>query len=127
MRGGIVKRHEGFILKAQWFLDELEANCLEVVLIPSGDPECAMRGGMIRAVQSQNAPWYRTFCSQHGSNRSDLLRWSKFKTAIKRQHTRRALRELIAGKCRTPYAVMLKKFIERWEFQDESEWRRNAA
>lgn len=112
-----------FTLKAEWFLNELESNQLEVVLIPDRD----QRGGMLRAAQGQNAVWYRTFCAQHGSRRKDLYRWSKFKTAIKRQHTRRALRELIDGKCRTPYAHMLKSFIERWEFQHASEYRTKVA
>lgn len=110
--------------KYKHLLRELESNHLEVVLIPSGDAECAMRGGMIRAVQSQNAEWYRIFCKQHGSNRSDLMRWSKFKTKIKRAHTKRALNELISGKCETPYAKDLAKFAKRWEFQS---WQENAA
>lgn len=114
----------GIKRKAQILLDELESSCLEVALIPSGDAECAMRGGMIRAVQSQNAEWYRKFCAAHGSNRKDRYRWSKFKTKIKRQHTRRALRELIAGKCETPYAKELYSFIQRWEFE---KWQLSAA
>lgn len=103
--------------KAQILLDELDGSCLEVVLIPSQDAECAMRGGMIRAVQSQNAEWYRKFCEEHSSNRSDSWRWSKFKTKIKRQHTRRALNELIDGKCETPYAEDLRGFIQRRKFE----------
>lgn len=74
-----------------------------------------MRGGMIRAVQSQNADWYRAFCKEHESNRKDRLRWSKFKTKIKRQLTRRALQELIAGKQETMYAKDLASFIQRYE------------
>lgn len=103
--------------KAQLFLDELEANRLEVVLIPSGDPDIALHGGMIRVVQSQNAKWNREWCKEHGSNRKDIMRWSKHKTKIKRQHTRRALKELIAGKCETPYARELAVFIKRWKFE----------
>jgi hypothetical protein len=110
--------------KAQLFLDELEANFLEVVLVPSGDADCAMRGGMIRAVQNENAEWYRKFCGEHGSNRKDIMRWSKHKTKIKRRHTIRALNELIAGKCETPYAKDLAHFIKRWEFE---EWQLSAA
>lgn len=115
--GGIQK-------KARILLDELESNHLEVVLIPSGDPECAMRGGMIRAVQSQNAKWYREFCAEHESNRKDRIRWSKFKTKVKRAHTRRALNELIDGKCETPYAKDLQGFIQRWKFE---KWQLRAA
>lgn len=121
---GAMAQRSSLILKAEWFLNELESNYLEVVLIPDREQ---IRGGMIRVVQSQNAEWYRKFCSQHGSNRKDLYRWSKHKTSIKRQHTRRALRELIDGKCETPYAKMLKPFIERWEFEHESEWNTKAA
>jgi len=110
--------------KAQIFLDELDSSSLEVVLVPSGDAECAMRGGMIRTVQSVNAEWYRKFCAEHESNRKDRLRWSKFKTKVKRQDTRRALRELIAGKCESHYAKDLANFIRRWEFE---EWQLSAA
>lgn len=117
MRGGLAH-------KAQILLDELESNSLEVVLIPSNDPDCAMRGGKIRAVQTQNADWYRKFCGEHPSNRKDSWRWSKFKTKTKRQHTRRALRELIGGKCYSPYARDLAAFIARWEFES---WQENAA
>ncbi len=38
--------------------DELESNWLEVVLVPSRDPECAMRGGCLRVAHSYNADWY---------------------------------------------------------------------
>lgn len=88
---------------------------MEVVLIPSRDHDCAMRGGMIRAVQYQNADWYREFCGEHESQRKDRNKWRKFKTKIKRRETRRALRELIDGKWNTPYAQMLKEFIPRYE------------
>lgn len=70
---------------------------------------------MIRAVQSQNADWYREFCGCHESSRKDRLRWSKFKTSIKRAHTIRALNELIAGECETPYAQMVYSFLENYE------------
>lgn len=106
---------ESLRAKAEEYLLELESNCLEVVLIPSRDPDCYMRGGMIRAVQSQNADWYRKFCSEHESNRKDSLRWRKFKTKIKRRETRRALKELQSGKCETPYAETLLLFIQRQE------------
>jgi hypothetical protein len=63
------RNHEQQIsVLAQEYLDELEGNILEVVLIPSNDPDCAMRGGKIRAVQSQNAQWYREFCAAHPSS-----------------------------------------------------------
>lgn len=100
---------------AQEYLLELESNCLEVVLIPSRDHDCYMRGGMIRAVQSQNADWYRKFCGEHESQRKDRMRWATFKTKIKRRETRRALKELIAGKQETMYAKDLASFIHRYE------------
>lgn len=109
------KRKEPLVELAQEYLIELESHCLEVVLIPSRDHDCAMRGGMIRAAQYQNAEWYRAFCAEHESSRRDRNRWRKFKTKIKRQETRRALRALIAGKCQTPYAQMLKEFMFRYE------------
>jgi hypothetical protein len=70
---------------------------------------------MIRAVQYQNADWYRAFCGEHESQRKDRHKWRKFKTKIKRRETRRALLQLIAGKCETPYAQMLKEFIVRYQ------------
>jgi crotonobetainyl-CoA:carnitine CoA-transferase CaiB-like acyl-CoA transferase len=108
---------------AREYLLELESNYLEVVLVPSRDHDCAMRGGMIRAVQYQNAEWYRAFCAEHESSRKDRTRWAEFKTKIKRQSTRRALRELIAGKCETMYAKDLAEFISRYE----SDRKRQAA
>ena len=97
------------------YLLELEANYLEVVLIPSRDHDCYMRGGMIRTVQYQNCQWYRAFCAEHESQRKDRNRWRKFKTKIKRRWTRRALKELISGKCETHYARMVQEFIVRYQ------------
>lgn len=113
--------------KAKRLLDELESNSLEVVLIPSRDPDCAMRGGMIRAVQYQNAEWYRVFCGEHETTGKKKYRRQKFQTKIKRHHTRRALNELIEGKCLSPYAVVLKDFIRRWEVMRRDSERRRAA
>ncbi len=111
------KKKDPLVELAREYLLELESNCLEIVLIPSRDRDCAMRGGMIRAVQYQNADWYRAFCAEHESNRRDRNKWRKFKTKIKRQLTRRALRSLIAGKCETHYAQALKEFMFRYEAQ----------
>lgn len=94
-------------------LNQLEANRLEVVLIPSQDPECAMRGGKIRVVQTANATWYRKFCAQHPSNARNAMRRRKFQTKIKRAHTRRALMELLSGKCQTYYAQVVDSFLCR--------------
>lgn len=109
------KKRDPLVEMAREYLLELDSNCLEVVLIPSRDADCAMRGGMIRAVQYQNAEWYRAWRAEHESNRRDRNKWRKFKTKIKRQLTRRALRELIEGKCETPYAQTLKEFMFRYE------------
>jgi hypothetical protein len=107
----------------QRYLDELESNYLEVVLIPQRD--FTNIGGMVRAVQSINTEWYRKFCEEHESNRRDRLRWSKFKTKVKRQDTIRGLKELISGKCETYYAKDLKNFLRHWA-QIEAE-REEAA
>lgn len=115
-----VKKRGGLQRLAKQYLIELESHSLEVVLIPSKDHDCAMRGGMIRAVQEQNAEWYRTFCGEHGSNRKDRLRWVKFKTKIKRQNTKRALKELIDGRCATFYAKDLRAFILKYEAEQKA-------
>lgn len=83
-----------------------------------------MRGGMIRAVQEQNADWYRAFCDRYQSNRRRMR--SKSDTKIKRQHTRRALNELIAGECRTYYAERVRDFIYWW-VESERQRRQSAA
>lgn len=97
------------------YLLELDSHYLEVVLIPSRDHDCALRGGKIRAVQYQNADWYRAFCAEHESLRKDRNRWRKFKTKVKRRETRKALEELISGRCETSYAKMIHEFIVRYQ------------
>lgn len=97
---------------AEEFLDELEGNYLEVILVPSRDDDCALRGGMIRCVQTENARWYRKFCLQYESSRNRGRR--KPDTLIKRQWTRRALGELRDGKCHTIYAHRLRQFIRQY-------------
>ena len=104
------EKRGGLAYQAKELLADLLDSRLEVVLIPSRDPECAMRGGMIRAVQERNAQWYREFCEQYPSHR----RWQnrKGRTRIKRRDTIRGLNELIAGKCNSIYAQRLKEVIE---------------
>lgn len=99
--------------KAREMLADLQSSCLEVVLIPSRDPDCAMRGGMIRAVQYQNADWYRKFCKEHPSNR----RWQnrKGRTLIKRNWTIKGLNDLIEESPKTIYTERLRAFILRNE------------
>lgn len=115
MKERYTRRGGGVEHKARILLDDLDSSC---------DHECAMRGGMIRAVQSENVEWYRKFCAEHESNRKDSYRWSKFKTKVKRQDTRRGLQELIAGKCESYYAKDLQEFIRRWEFE---EWQMKVS
>lgn len=113
----------GLASKARELLTDLRSSRLEVVLIPSRDPDCAMRGGMIRAVQEQNADWYRQFCKQSPSNR----KWQnkKGRTKIKRAQVERGLKELIAGRCKSQYADRLRAFIVRQqeeEIESRHEW-----
>lgn len=107
---------------AEEYLNELEGHVLEVVLIPSRDDDCALRGGMIRCVQMENAKWYRRFAAKYESVRKDRLRYrNKFKTKIKRQHTIRGLRELMDGRCKTIYAHRLKRAIRNEQREYERE------
>jgi hypothetical protein len=119
-------------------LVELESSCLEVVLIPSKDHDCAIRGGMIRVAHMKNARWYSEFCKHYTARRrrpckyhrrrcdcpkeeKEKRRWyfrdrrkSKLHdTSIKRQHTIRGLEELIRGSCASIYAQRLADFIDR--------------
>jgi len=95
-------------------LDELNANCLEVVLVPDRHlPGADWR--RLRCAESQNAAWYREFCGLYESNRRN--RGFKFKTRIKRRETGRALRRLvdrgqgIGDSEKTPYIERLLEFI----------------
>jgi hypothetical protein len=125
------------------FLDELESQSLEVVLIQSRHWEIAQQGGKIRAVQSQNPKWYRDFCELYPARRgvyTTLCDWCSrwhhkksrcskgkrrkppiwrrkwlFDTAVKRRDTVRGLNELLDGRCESEYAKRLRDFIrENW-------------
>ena len=97
---------------AEEMLSELLASRLEVVLIPSRDADCAMRGGMIRAVQEENCEWYQAFCDLYQIRRTKR-RWSqKSDTRIKRRHTIAALDRIIAGRYESTYADRLMPLIE---------------
>lgn len=100
---------------AQKMLLELESSHLEVVLIPSRDPDCAMRGGMIRAVQERNARWCRDFCAMYPKHRTRPRRKRKPDTRIRRELTINGLNEILRGRCRSVYAERLAHFIERAE------------
>jgi hypothetical protein len=111
---------------AQRLLDELEANMLEVVLIP--DQQSASYGNdfrMLRAAQSRNADWYRKLCKQHSSNRRFVDRWREDKTKIKRRRTIEALNEILNYRYDTPYAQMLISFINA-EYP-KREYKRHAV
>src|SRR5947209_5674569 len=94
-------------------LIELESTRLEVVLIPSADPDCAMRGGMIRVVQNANCKWYRAFCKSHQTRRKRPRRRRNYSdTLIKRAYTVRALESLSEGRSAGIYEERLKPFIK---------------
>ena len=84
-------------------LIELESNSLDVVLVPSDKD-----ANKLRAVQSQNAAWYRVFNNQFRSIRG---RMKRARTYIKRDHTAAALRRIVAGDRRGVYADRLIAFI----------------
>lgn len=139
-RGPVLTRRDGLRIVRR-FLRELQEHSLEVVLIPSKHWEIASKGGMIRAVQSENPEWYQEFCSQFRARRGGrtvrcdycCLWHSKespcskgkkrkpptyrqrrlFDTAIKRRDTIRGLNELLSGKCESEYARRLRDFIRR--------------
>jgi hypothetical protein len=118
----------GVSAKAREMLADLKCSRLEVVLIPSHDPDCAMRGGMIRAVQEQNADWYREFCGLFETTGKNRWRRSKFQTKIKRRWTIRGLEELIEGRCSTAYAERLETFIVRaMQNENHSERQKRRA
>jgi hypothetical protein len=93
-------------------LADLDYYHLEVVLIPSHDPDCAMRGGKIRVAHEHNAEWYQDFCSEYTARRKRPRRKRLHDTLIKRSNTRRGLLEIINGRCDSIYAQRLRDFIE---------------
>lgn len=95
--------------QAKELLTDLNANYLEVVLIPAPDPRHS--GHYVRVTQYQNCAWYRTFCKEHPSNR----RWQnrKGRTLIKRNWTIKGLTDLIEGNPKTIYTERLRAFILR--------------
>ncbi len=79
---------------AQAMADELERNRLTVVLTPAEQEDNV--GASVRTVVGENPEWYQKFCAAHRSRRVTTQR--KFKTAIKREHTIRALRAIGSGR-----------------------------
>lgn len=74
-------------------LADLTSHKLEVILAPSKHDEIAERGGMIRVVMDQNAPWYQRLCAAYPSTRKRDKRAPD--TRIKREDTIRALEQMI--------------------------------
>lgn len=108
--------------------DELEGARLDVALEPSGvDPR-----GKVRVVQGENPEWYQRLCRRYASLRTDMYRWKKHKTAIKRHTTLRALRNIVSGHVerqsngRTAYIPLLLPFIEE-ELEKRRELERQIA
>lgn len=98
----------------QILLDELENDRLGVTLIPSRIKDCADRGGMIRAVESQNAPWYRQFCAMYLSGRT--RKNSHIDTRIRRKNIVRILTRLVNGlPSRSAYVEDLTRFAKEAE------------
>ena len=97
--------------RARALLNELDSNRLEVVLVPDRQ-SCGYGNDFrrLRAVQSQNAEWYREFCRLYASSSHPQRR--RFDTLIKRQATRRALIRLSEGVNGTVYSERLIRFIE---------------
>lgn len=89
---------------AQHLLEELDGNYLEVMKLDTGN-------GMRRLAISKNAEWYSCFCKKFLRNRR---RYPKFRTYIKRCHTRHALLKIIDGQREGLYVERLLDFIESW-------------
>ncbi len=92
---------------ARYMLEELEQHGLIVCKIRN--PE---RQSWIRVTMEVNCEWYRAFCSQFGSTRRRKNQC--FDTCIKRAHTIRALRRIIAGEDAGVYEERLRPFIEQF-------------
>jgi hypothetical protein len=92
--------------KAKEMLEELEANRLEVFLIP----DCYDETRNSRRVRiSENAQWYQEFCAEYPSKRK--VRKGKFDTIIRRNATINGLNRVIAGDRKTVYAKRLIEFM----------------
>lgn len=95
---------------------ELEANYLEVVLIPAKEPRHS--GHQIRATQSQNAEWYKEFWSRHGRGPSSNGRYNKFRSLINRNRTIEALRRMEGGDLSGVYAERIIDLIQTTDFYE---------
>lgn len=97
---------------AREMAEDLKARRLEVALVPAPRPRHF--GHQIRAVVDENPLWYRQLCAEVSSLRRDY-RGAKFKTAIKRLESIKAL-ERIAQNHRAPpaYEHYLLPYITAW-------------
>ena len=95
-----------FGFAAQSLLDELEASCLEVILIPQR--VFTNVGGCVRCAVQKNARWYRDFCAAYPSNRKTPRRRAQVDTLIKRALTIKALRSM-AGSGRAVEGVYARR------------------
>lgn len=95
---------------ARQMYDDLAHTRLHVILVPDRiHPDSIRR---LRAVETQNPPWYRRLCDAYPTSRRRPRRSRKPDTAIKRRHTLRALHELFTtGQARTEYAQRLLPYV----------------
>lgn len=86
-------------------LAELEANRLEVCLVP--EKRRTHETGMIRVCASRNAAWYRRYCGDHPSSRG--TRRGGFDTRIRRANTVRALEQMLRREKAGKYEPCLRE------------------
>lgn len=111
-----------------WMRGELDSGSHEVVLVPPSDEKHS--GHKIRAVQSQNCPWYREFNQMHTSLRGvGRKRYDRPRTFIRKNQTRDTIERMITGKFHGRQAARLLEFIEtkRSEHRKKSRSRSAAA
>ena len=99
---------------ADHMLHELDSKRLSVTIAP---PLPGSGTNWRRIVDGRNPSWYRQFCAAYPATRSRPRRRRLPDTAIKRSHTRRALREIASGRAESEYARRLLPFVD-------TEWRR---
>lgn len=108
-------RRENYLkLIADQMLYELGEYRMEVVLMPSGIPEIADRGGMIRVAHIANPGWYQEFCGLYEKSGVLPKRRRKFQTKIARHAVIRALERISDGRPRnTLYCDRLIRFARQ--------------
>lgn len=95
----------------QCMLDELEGGGLLVLLAPA--PQQRHTGHCVRVVADENPEWYRALCAAHLSSRR--RRNPRPDTLIRRRHTLRSLRKMIAGEQAGPrYGERLLEAARRY-------------